>query len=141
VHNTVGTSPLNTEDSPFRLEPSTSPTEATDSSVTEKDAELCRVKFEEKSSVLHFAPESETYQGNQKDTEIKKSQNIFCHRPGCPNPFSYDVRVPDKIFCSVSCYNALRLARKRLLHWYRLTGCVFALAQYIRLGGHYHLPP
>jgi hypothetical protein len=94
-------------------------------------------KFEEKSSVVHFQSDSEPYQGNQKDTLAKKSQNIFCHRPGCPNPFPYDARVPDKIFCSVSCYNALRLARKRLLHWYHLTGCVFALAQYIRLGGHY----
>ena len=76
--------------------------------------------------------------GGNRDIDILEIFSEYvCRRPGCTNTFPPDKRVPHKIFCSEFCYNDLRLARKRLLHWYELTGCVFALAQFLFLGGQY----
>lgn len=60
---------------------------------------------------------------------------IPCRRPGCRNAFRFDPHVPHKRFCGRECYETVRLARKRLLHWHRLTGCLFAGALYRLLGG------
>ena len=72
--------------------------------------------------------------GHSCRDEPKIFSRIFCDRPGCPNLFEFNVHVPQKRYCCQRCYNAVRLARKRLLHWHRLTGCPFAKGIYRLLG-------
>ncbi|HBT77159.1 MAG TPA: hypothetical protein DEB39_09590, partial [Planctomycetaceae bacterium] len=70
-----------------------------------------------------------------RDLEIFSEK--ICSRPGCVNTFPFDPHVPHKKFCCDGCYEVVRLARKRLLHWYRLTHCLYALEIYRLLGGLY----
>lgn len=67
------------------------------------------------------------------DQEPEKMESFFgenrpipCARPGCGNSFDFDTHVPQKKYCSRECYDIVHLAKKRLLHWYRRTGCLYA---------------
>ena len=72
--------------------------------------------------------------GHHVDGNPEFFSKKFCERPGCSNRFCFDPHVPHKRYCGNACYDAVRLARKRLLHWHRLTGCVFVLEIYRLLG-------
>ncbi|HBT76497.1 MAG TPA: hypothetical protein DEB39_06135 [Planctomycetaceae bacterium] len=80
-----------------------------------------------------FLPE-----GHQTIIGIQDFSEKICSRPSCTKTFPFDPRVPHKKFCCDTCYDAVRLARKRLLHWYRLTRCLYALEIYRLLGGLYN---
>ncbi len=80
-----------------------------------------------------FLPE-----GHQTFVGVQDFSEKICARPGCTKTFSCDPRVPHKKYCCDSCYDAVRLARKRLLHWHRLTRCLYALEIYRLLGGLYN---
>lgn len=67
------------------------------------------------------------------DQDPEKMESFFgenapipCIRPGCGNSFDFDAHVPQKKYCSRECYDIVHLAKKRLLHWYDRTGCLYA---------------
>ena len=81
-----------------------------------------------------FITEGKHTLGGQKSLSDK-----YCDRPGCRNIATFEVRARHKRYCSQTCYYAVRLVRKRLLHWHRLTGCqctweVYRLLNDVRAG-------
>jgi hypothetical protein len=73
--------------------------------------------------------------GHQVNEKLLKSNFIPCSRPGCYETFPNDPRVDHKRFCSISCRDALRTVRQRLLNWFRLTGCESSFKLFFSFGG------
>ena len=74
-------------------------------------------------------------EGHQTSHRDEIFSEIFCERPGCRKFFEFNVHVPHKRYCGDECYDSVRLTRKRLLHWHRLTACRFAWEIYRLLDG------
>lgn len=85
-----------------------------------------RSKQEEFDTTTVSKPRVGDQEHPQIGTDSEKNPLHRCQRPGCCTDFKHNPHVPLKRYCSWGCYEAVRLAKKRLKHWYEVTGCLYA---------------